>query len=1116
MSLTINNFRLIIEKIEIVDISIGTNRDGCNMVELQITDSTMLGISTVPGLYGSVLSAARVILSGCNFLNASLENSRFTNTDMAFAADEVADCGLNLSVMHCEFTMTDNSIVTDPKIHVFFSVLSNSIVLLNTSFHSIRFTGSLGTEKGVVTLMQDPTRLPPAPPSEEQSKIGIVDCTFERNQARAVYVLAATLNVTMNIQRTMFLHNSALGAGAALSVVNSMFSSANSRVIFRDMVSVTLIQSTFQNNTSIDTRQGGESLFLSFGLPVYGNDGAIYTVINATLHIRNCIFLDNVAESLGGAIYNERYSALILTNTSFQKTSPPYAFRGDFIFAEGQVSFEKNNTFLANASLPGECVIEFNSAALDWNRSLGLVSPNTYAYLINLQVFCPVGSSTDVFLLEFNFGGNSEDFRVLEGAASRFVVSCVPCESSQYTMQQGRLDFNYHQNVFSRYNLHRVLTVDNITCHPCPYGAACRDGQVMALQDFWGYVESDGSISFLQCAAGHCCQSPSECTSYDSCMRNRTGVLCGQCQSGFQHALFTTDCVRDANCNDYWIFVVIVVVALFYVLFLMYVGDLLDTSVSMFRWIAGNCCGEQQNKKIKAATKPAAQPSHYQLATISTEHDQQDPIIPSVTRSDQQTDRTTDQATQEYNYSNDQLGNVAHVIRRAQGARESLFPPSDPNDDISTVNTSQSHGSNEVDVNQDRGSADTGYLGILVYFFQTVCALNTTVIFTNRYQEERLSVSIQDGLEKVFNFRITELAADVCIPGLSEVTKLLFIPCYVVFLYIILLLMLVLHKMGSGSSKTTASRACCMRSTNEKKCSFKTRLIYGMTELLIYSYGLLAETTFTYLTCVSVAGQHVWQSDGSHVCLQPWQWAVVAYAVVYTVPFCMGLWVGTTLLASGRIGAAQFVVACFLPLPMLLYWFAKWATQSCLASNNTTSKTTTDSAAAPSTSQQPSTGTSKPKHTRTELDILKTLQGPYRDVEDHVTIYWEAVMEVRRLIISALILIPNDVIRLVLATVACNAFLIHHNTIQPFKRVQSNIVETISLLGLCIVSITALLQATFTELEAIARGIHVDILNAMQWISSVMGFVVILSILLVEVIYCVRYSMRKRKLENPM
>ncbi len=816
-----------------------------------------------------------------------------------------------------------------------------------------------------------------------------------------------------------------------------MLSASNSRVFFREQVSILLEESIFQNNTSIDSQQGGERLTLSFEIPVYGNGGAIYTAMNATLYIRNCIFLDNVADSLGGAIYNERYSTLILINNIFQKISQQHAFRGDFIFAEGRIKFEENNTFLANTSLPGESVIEFSTTPLDLSISFGSVSQNTLSSLLNLEVFCPVGSSTDLFLLQYNTRGSLVNY-LLHGAASRFVVSCVPCESSQYTMQQGRLDFTFQDTgPFSEYNLHEVLTEDSIICHPCPYGAACRDGQVTALQDFWGYVESDGSLSFLQCADGRCCQSSSECTSYDSCTGNRTGVLCGQCRPGFEHALFTTACVQGDHCNDYWIIVIAIVVALFYVLFLMYVGDLLETSLNAFRWIGGKCCGKPKNRKAKRVPQSTTEQNESQATTISSEHDQQDPTTGSVTGQIQQ----TDESTQQYNYSSDQFANAAYVIRRAQRARESLFPPRDPNDDISAANSSQTHGSNGEGVNQDRGRADTGYLGILLYFFQTVFALNITVIFTNKYQEERLSVTIQDGLEKVFNFRITELAIGVCIPGLSKATKLLFIPCYVVFLYILLLLMLGLHKMGSASSKSKAGHACCARCTNEGECSFKTRLTYGMTEVLIYTYGLLAETTFTYLTCVSVAGQHVWQSDGSHVCLQPWQWAVVAYAIVYTVPFCIGLWVGTKYLASGRIGAAEFVVASFIPLPMLLYWGAKWVTQGCMSVNNPAPKPTSDSIATPSTAGHLSPVTSQPKHTKTELDILETLRGPYRDDEDQVTIYWEAVVEFRRLIISALILIPNDVIRLLLATVACNAFLIHHNMIQPFKRVQSNIVS---------------------------------------------------------------------------
>ncbi len=1105
--LTLNGFQLRIEKSEIIDVGIGSNNDyDCSNVGLHIKDSTMTGVTTTPSVQERHASAADIILSGCPILRINLENSRFTDVPMIYLAnDPPNDAGLILTVINCEFTMAADSIATDPGIIVFFSEFHNTILVANTSFHDIRFTSVLAVESGVLWLRQNPERQPPAPPSDEQSRIIIAHCTFERNQARPVYVLAPTLNVQIIIRNTTFLHNMALGPGGAISLVNNILSSTNSRVIFREEVFIYLIQSTFRNNTSVNTRQAGGNILLSVSIPIYGNGGAIYSTINASLFTDSCIFVDNVADSLGGAIYNERYSGYILTNNIFQKTSQRHSFRGDFIFGEGFIHFSENNTFIANTSLPGESVIEFNTAPYDRSRNVSAVSPNTQAIVQNVEVFCPVGSSTDLFLIEFNFGGSALAgiiFGSLQGSASRFVVSCVPCESSQYTMQQGRLDFTYQAGgLFSQYELDEVLTVDNITCRSCPYGAACRNGQVTALQDFWGYVdESDGSLNFLQCADGHCCQSSSECTSYDSCTGNRTGVLCGQCLPGFEQALFTTACVRDVHCNDYWIIVPIVVVAVLYVLFLMYVGDLFDFTLTALRWIRDKCSKKKKRQKSNTAAQPGVSPNEYQMTTITTDSSR-DSAQPTGQSQDQLLRRLQD-TTQHYE-------NVAYVIRRAQQIRESLYPPQDPYAAPAATNV-QSGVTTEESREGKSGTSDTGYLGILLYFFQTVFALNLTVIFTSMYHEERASVSIQDTLEKIFNFRITELAVGVCIPGLSEATKLLFMPVYVAFLYTILAVMLGFYKLAAAvSGRGRAGNACCARCNDEGKWNFKSRLTYGMTELLKYTYGLLAEATFTYLTCVSVAGQQVWQSDGSQVCLQPWQWVVLGYAVIYTVPFCLSLWVGTRYLASGSIGARQFILGCLLPFPMLLYWFGKWFIQRCVVKSSRAATTAINSSRNTPANQQV---TPQASHSQMQLDILKTLRGPYRDDEDQVTIYWEAVVEFRRLIISMLILIPNDVIRLILATLACIAFLIHHNMIQPFHRFQSNIVETISLLGLCIVSVTGLLQATFTELEAIPRGTHIVILNVMQWISSLMGFVIILSIVVVELVFYLKYQAWKKKM----
>ncbi len=390
--LNLNGFRLMIEKADLVDVGIGNSiYYDCSSVAVHIKDSTMAGVTTIPGAFGSEISASFISLSGCAFLLIYLENSKFTDVRMSYLAnDPPNDFGLILIVINCEFTMAADSIVVDPGIIVYFSELYNSIEVANTSFQDIRFTSILAVESGVLWLNQNPKRRPPAPPSDEQSRILIANCTFERNQARPIYVLAPTLNVQIKISSTVFLHNMALGPGGAISLVNSFVSSINAGVIFREEVKVLLVRLTFRNNTSVNTRLGGADVFESVTVPIYGNGGAIYSAINASLLTDNCIFVDNVADSLGGAIYNERYSGYRFTNTIFQKTSSRHAFRGDFIFAEGIINFAGNNTFIANTSLPGESVIEFNSAAYD-GAYTNLPSPNTYAVVRNLEVFCPVG-----------------------------------------------------------------------------------------------------------------------------------------------------------------------------------------------------------------------------------------------------------------------------------------------------------------------------------------------------------------------------------------------------------------------------------------------------------------------------------------------------------------------------------------------------------------------------------------------------------------------------------------------------------------------------------------------------------------------------------------------------
>ena len=61
------------------------------------------------------------------------------------------------------------------------------------------------------------------------------------------------------------------------------------------------------------------------------------------------------------------------------------------------------------------------------------------------------------------------------------------------------------------------------------------------------------TLKFMHCPLDYCCEME-ECKSYDSCSPNRTGILCGKCEKGYQDNYFTTDCVETSKCQSVVLF----------------------------------------------------------------------------------------------------------------------------------------------------------------------------------------------------------------------------------------------------------------------------------------------------------------------------------------------------------------------------------------------------------------------------------------------------------------------------------------------------------------------------------------------------------------------------------
>lgn len=148
------------------------------------------------------------------------------------------------------------------------------------------------------------------------------------------------------------------------------------------------------------------------------------------------------------------------------------------------------------------------------------------------------------------------------------------------------------------------------------------------------------------------------------------------------------------------------------------------------------------------------------------------------------------------------------------------------------------------------------------------------------------------------------------------------------------------------------------------------------------------------------------------------------------------------------------------------------------------------------------------KPTKTSEIIISVLQGPYREDEEHITIYWEAVVSFRRLLITGMTLIGYATIRMILITVLCCVFLYQHVHLYPFRVRSSNYAEGFSLLLLCVTSCINLLKACLTDTGVVPSGPSVPLFKTLVWCEKMFLFILLLFIVLTE---CMSYKIRKSK-----
>ena len=351
---------------------------------------------------------------------------------------------------------------------------------------------------------------------------------------------------------------------------------------------------------------------------------------------------------------------------------------------------------------------------------------------------------------------------------------------------------------------------------------------------------------------------------------------------------------------------------------------------------------------------------------------------------------------------------------------------------------------------------DSGYTKIAFYYYQVA-----DLLLGSSLDDLLPEMPLVVAMISAFNFQVRAvyLRIECPFPGLTPVTKELLLSLVVFATMANLALIFCAHLVISRFHKKV------------RKPSLSRYMAVSL-EILLLGYDRLAETSLGLMHCVRTGYEHRLFIDGTMICWQPWQYILLGYIVVFVVPFIAVLYYGSSKLHSSYISSGEFLAACAIPLPFLIYWLFKRVFKRRKEENDS------EEAAA---------------RLDNSAEVMKVLHEPFRapNDRDEGTLYWESVMIGRRLILLTFhSFIPNAMVRIFFMASACDFMAIHHIIKAPFRSNTANKAETMSLVTLAIVAKISLIKATLLSFGISAKGRNKLFLKGLQWFEfAAMGLV---------------------------
>ena len=345
------------------------------------------------------------------------------------------------------------------------------------------------------------------------------------------------------------------------------------------------------------------------------------------------------------------------------------------------------------------------------------------------------------------------------------------------------------------------------------------------------------------------------------------------------------------------------------------------------------------------------------------------------------------------------------------------------------------------DTTDEENEFHRGYLKIIFYFYQ---AANLLLVSSTSLRIFRTMFA--EILVGIFNFQLRVSSGGlICpVPGITVVTKQLFSVSHVFGTCLMIGIIYVVHW---GVQKFRG-----------REVPFAGPYIGGILQTMLLGYTTLASVSFDLLRCVPIGSEKRMFYDGNVECFQWWQYMLIVFVCAFFVPFVLVLFWGSFKLYNQTLSGEKLVLACFIPLPSLVYWaFISLIERRKYGDNKETLVST-------------NAGNDDTPSINITVNSIKTvLYDSFKrpEVGGKLSLGWESVMIGRRLILVVLkALVSDPMSRLLVMIFFCVFFFHHHSMIQPFRDSLANRVETISLLFLTVLAILNMFFASFLSLAA--------------------------------------------------